>query len=725
MKTNWLSIIVPLFCISFLSAYASASGVSLIENSTWQNNLTPVRFSATAWGDVDNDGDLDLALSGCLSGAGGQDCDNGVISKIYTNNGTSLNENNTWSQNLTGVGHGSNAWGDVDNDGDLDLVITGCTNATSAGGCIGNIVVHVYVNNGSCLLENSTWSNNLTAIYYGNLALSDINNDGRIDISLLGSSSIGKVSKIYINNGASFVENSTWESNLTELNWGALSFADINNDGYMDLAMTGRDVSSVKTTKVYINNGTSFVENSTWEMNLIQCDESGLIFGDYDNDNDMDMVIMGCCDHLFTYKNNGTTFVKSQNNSGNGGDLGGGLFDGSIAFGDYNNDGNLDFVGIGREEDRNEVYQNNESRNYLFETDMTAGTGIIADNMRHGALAWADLDKDFDLDLITTGSNTSIGIMARIYINNNSVSNVQPASPTSNMNSTFNFSTGKLALSWGNGSDTETPTLGLYYNLRVGTCSDCHDVVTGVYGGSSGGEYRGGGPASGYFGNMMQRKRIVLNRPDLENKTIYWAVQTIDTGLAKSNWSTEQVFEITQACTENWTYGEWSSCVNNQQTRTATDLNDCGTTINKSATVQSCTSYSPPSGGGTYVPPATKKNETNGTNTSNTGGGFDSKNTSNASGNISAGANTGSEIEGGNQSAQICVAFDVRCEGNNLMECNVSGAEWAVKQICEFGCADGECKERPSEAFNFLWIVLPAIVIVAGATSVYFLKIRK
>jgi len=94
---------------------------------------------------------------------------------------------------------------------------------------------------------------------------------------------------------------------------------------------------------------------------------------------------------------------------------------------------------------------------------------------------------------------------------------------------------------------------------------------------------------------MMQRKRIVLNRPDLENKTIYWAVQTIDTGLAKSAWSTEQVFEITQACMENWTYGAWSSCVNNQQTRTATDLNNCGTIVNRSAVAQSC--LSTPSGG--------------------------------------------------------------------------------------------------------------------------------
>ncbi|MFH1587302.1 MAG: polysaccharide lyase, partial [Candidatus Diapherotrites archaeon] len=41
-------------------------------------------------------------------------------------------------------------------------------------------------------------------------------------------------------------------------------------------------------------------------------------------------------------------------------------------------------------------------------------------------------------------------------------------------------------------------------------------------------------------------------------------------------------------CTESWSCTTWSSCVNNQQTRTCTDANDCGTTNNKPAELQSC-----------------------------------------------------------------------------------------------------------------------------------------
>lgn len=41
-------------------------------------------------------------------------------------------------------------------------------------------------------------------------------------------------------------------------------------------------------------------------------------------------------------------------------------------------------------------------------------------------------------------------------------------------------------------------------------------------------------------------------------------------------------------CIESWSCNSWSSCLNNQQTRTCSDSNNCGTTINKPAIVQNC-----------------------------------------------------------------------------------------------------------------------------------------
>ena len=45
-------------------------------------------------------------------------------------------------------------------------------------------------------------------------------------------------------------------------------------------------------------------------------------------------------------------------------------------------------------------------------------------------------------------------------------------------------------------------------------------------------------------------------------------------------------------CTPNWQCSSWSSCLNNQQTRTCTDSNNCGTNNGKPVVVQSCTSSS-------------------------------------------------------------------------------------------------------------------------------------
>jgi hypothetical protein len=60
------------------------------------------------------------------------------------------------------------------------------------------------------------------------------------------------------------------------------------------------------------------------------------------------------------------------------------------------------------------------------------------------------------------------------------------------------------------------------------------------------------------------------------------------------------------ACVPNWQASAWGECLSNSlQTRTAIDLNNCGTDSNKPALSQGCIYGSPPvSGGGTTPPPA-------------------------------------------------------------------------------------------------------------------------
>ncbi len=529
-----LSIIV---LINFISAqpYINSS-IGLVENSTWQQNLTAVRFSATAFGDIDNDRDLDLALSGCLS-AGASDCDNGAISKIYINNGTSLTESQQWQSNLTGAGYGSLAFGDIDNDGDLDLALSGCPNGTETS--CANIFSKIYINNGTSFTESNQWQNNLTGVYSVGLTFEDIDNDGKLDLALVGKSNSARIAKIYLNNGSTLIESLQWQGNLTGVRYGMIAFADVDDNGYLDMGLLGADPNNNNYIGFYINNRTSLVYNSTWSSNLAPTNLGSLVFGDYNNDGKIDLIETGIGDYLYTFNNTGSTFIMNQKSSGEGGDLGGGRYEGSTALGDYNNDGDLDFVATGYEEGRSSLYYNNNS--LFFIIDKGAGLGIHNDDIHQNALAWGDIDNDGDLDLINVGTKTATGLLAKIYISNATLTrnNTKPNPPNSSFSATYTNNI--LTLSWGNGSDVETNTFGLYYNLMVGNSSKNHTIVSGLYGGSSGGGNAGGG-AAGYFGNMMQRKSIRLNVQLEANKTYNWYVQTIDTGLAKSNWSSMQNF---------------------------------------------------------------------------------------------------------------------------------------------------------------------------------------
>ena len=78
-----------------------------------QISLTGFMNASIDWGDFDNDGDPDILIAGNT----GEE----VITTIYTNNG-----DNTFTEftetTLPGVINGSVAWGDCDNDGDLDIL---------------------------------------------------------------------------------------------------------------------------------------------------------------------------------------------------------------------------------------------------------------------------------------------------------------------------------------------------------------------------------------------------------------------------------------------------------------------------------------------------------------------------------------------------------------------------------------------------------------------------
>ncbi len=511
MKEEYLMVVLAVFFFLFVD-FASAGSVGLIENSTWQENIRSSSIShvGVVSGDIDNDGDLDLISIGCES-TSSSSCDIVDNTYVWINNGTTFFNSSTWQQNLSDVGAGSLALGDIDNDGDLDLIVSGNEAPYTS----------IYTNNGTTFNVNLAWQSQVTgengAASYS-IALGDIDNDGDLDLIFPGMSS-NKV--IYLNNGTSFVNcSSTWGIEIiddtSKISTGLIDF---DNDGDLDLNIMGED-----SARTYLNNGTSFVNDVSWGIS--GGDEASIAWGDIDNDGDFDEILSTFSTIRFGI-NDGTGFPLDS--SWNYNTLLGTLAWGSMMLGDYDNNGYLDLVNAGSS--GGAQLQIGENNGTTFIRDLIAEGNLTG--MRDGQILWGDVDNDGDLDLIDIRS-------WKVYISNASLITPNSA-PTPPASFSSSYDNREIRLGWGNGSDAETTSNGLYYNLMVGNSTTNHTIISGVYGGY--GDATRGGTTGGYFGNMMQRKNFTLKVDRLSaSTTYYWYVQTIDTGLKAGNWSAVQSF---------------------------------------------------------------------------------------------------------------------------------------------------------------------------------------
>jgi hypothetical protein len=337
--------------------------------------------SSLAWGDYDNDGDLDLALTGF------DEPNNETITKIYRNNG-----NDTFTDIeavLLGVMYGSLAWGDYDNDGDLDLVICGA-DATNM-----EAITKIYRNNG-----NDTFTDigaGLEGLGEGtSLAWGDFDNDGDLDLAVCGLGDSGLITKIYRNDGTETFTDSG--ITLIGANWGSLAWSDFDNDGDLDLALCGMNTEYEPITKIYRNNGDGTF--TAIEAGLTEVLGSSLAWGDYDNDGNLDLAVSGSDVNwepiTKIYRNNGNnTFTDIEVELTEATVY-------SLAWGDYDNDGYLDLAicGYTGSENITKIYKNVGT--YNPNTPPSAPTFLYKEDIGDTAILLGWLDSS-DVETFDSG----------------------------------------------------------------------------------------------------------------------------------------------------------------------------------------------------------------------------------------------------------------------------------------------------------------------------------
>lgn len=487
-KHHWYSLIfvftILLGCIVPVCSFTDVS-----------TSIVGVRYGTIGFGDYNSDGWPDSVAAGLINGI--------FVCRLYTNASGNFVQTNDL---FTGIEYTSNvAWGDYDNDGDLDFAIAGYSST-------GNISAIYKNNNGAFDNINA----GINGVRYASMDWGDYDNDGDLDLLVAGYTDYARVTKVYRNNSGIFEDiNAT----LPGVSVCSVEWVDYDNDSDLDIAITGL-TSSGGITKIYRNVAGSFEDINA---NLVNLSYSSMAWGDIDNDGDLDLAISGSASPSFIskiYRNNNSTFVDIGANLT-------GVYRCSLAWGDYDNDGDIDLALAGSNAGMpiSKIYRNDSG------TFNDSGTSLMA--LESGSLSWVDYDNDSDLDLAICGMNESQTSTTKLYRNDVTLQNTPPNAP---LGLSAVSSNGTATFSWAAASDSQTPAGGLSYNLRVGTTPGDDNVFCGMA------DIATGKRRIAAIGNTQKSRSWKIN--GLHKGIYYWSVQSIDSAYAGSNWASERAVGI-------------------------------------------------------------------------------------------------------------------------------------------------------------------------------------
>lgn len=438
-------------CVIGASHGTASEGAAYIANNyifeQIASDIPNYHYPAICWGDYDNDGDQDLAISGAL------DVDEDFFGEtsaidIYQNNNGIFSAINT--PDIYGLHLGAIQFADIDLDGDLDFIATGQNYED-----ILTYPLSIYTNNNG----NFTSTQELSGSIYSSVNTGDYDNDGDLDILLSGayqSADGAAVQTIVYNNNNGVFENSNIA--LTGVQNGDAQFADFDNDKDLDILLMGTDVNDDYILHVYSNNNGEF--ELTQELGGMYLGAFAL--ADYDNDNDIDFAIMGDDTNddyaAFVYNNNNGVFELAHTLEGIDNSSG----YSPIAWGDYDNDGLRDLMIAGTDINYDDVTHLYHNQGDAF-VKVDEGVKNLGGST---ALAYIDIDNDNDLDALVSGfySDADFNYTNATVLHKNHIaqSNENPNPPTA-LNATIDPSNSSITFEWTAANDDRTASEGLYY----------------------------------------------------------------------------------------------------------------------------------------------------------------------------------------------------------------------------------------------------------------------
>jgi predicted nucleotidyltransferase len=356
-------------------------------------SLDSVAYGSVAFADIDGDNDQDIFITGSTS--------LGNISSLYRNDGSG-NYSLISATPFIKVDGSSIAFADIDEDNDLDVLITGINNSNQN-------TSFLYVNDGSGnyrIVRNTPFS----GVFNSSIAFADIDGDNDLDVLITGTDSINKPqSRLYVNDSTG---NYTLISGtpFDNVDYSSVAFADIDGDSDLDVLITGNIIPGFYVSKLYLNDGSgnySLISGTPFE----EVWHSSVAFADIDGDNDIDVLITGslfssCISKLYT-----------NDGSGNFSLVSGTPFDwvcgGSGTFADIDGDSDLDVIIIGSAIQGNiaNLYRNDGFGNF----NIISGTNL--GGVAQGSVAFADIDNDNDQDLLITGLDNLNQATSKLFIN--------------------------------------------------------------------------------------------------------------------------------------------------------------------------------------------------------------------------------------------------------------------------------------------------------------------